>query len=154
MRYTIVGDGELRSELTALTATLEHVEVELLGARSHHDVRDHLRQTDLFLAPSLTAASGDEEGIPVVLMEAMASALPVVSTDHAGIPELVRSGDNGVLVPENDERALVTALSELADDPDRRRQLGEAARRTVRNDFDSARLARDLEQILSRPRDR
>lgn len=90
---------------------------------------------DIFVLPSRTAKDGDMEGIPAVLMEAMSRAKPVVSTRHAGIPELVEE----ILVDENDVDGLAEAISRLADDPELRRRLGERNLEIVRTRFsDSA----------------
>ena len=79
---------------------------ELLGSRSHREIPSLLRDSQVFLLPSVRSAAGDEEGTPVSLMEAMATGLPVVSTVHAGIPELVEEGVSGFLVPERDEEGV------------------------------------------------
>ena len=82
-------------------------------------MREGLAAADVLVAASVTAADGDEEGIPNVLKEAMASGMPVVGTRHAGIPELVEDGVSGWLVPERDEAALAAALARLAAEPER-----------------------------------
>jgi glycosyltransferase involved in cell wall biosynthesis len=89
-------------------------------------------------------ANGDRDGIPNVLVEAMACALPVVTTPVSGIPELVRDGENGLLVPPDDPDALAAAILRLRGDAALRRRLGEAARATVRERFDGDRLAGEL----------
>ncbi|MCV5366492.1 glycosyltransferase, partial [Escherichia coli] len=76
------------------------------GFKPSHQVKEVLEQADVFLLPSITGRDGDMEGIPVALMEAMAVGIPVISTVHSGIPELVESGKSGWLAPENDEQAL------------------------------------------------
>jgi colanic acid/amylovoran biosynthesis glycosyltransferase len=80
------------------------------GARKHRFVLDLMAKCDCLVAPSVTAADGDAEGIPVTLMEAMAMGLPVISTEHAGIPELLTNGVHGRLVPEGDPLALARAI--------------------------------------------
>ncbi len=79
--------------------------MEMPGFKPSHEVKAMLDDADVFLLPSVTGADGDMEGIPVALMEAMAVGIPVVSTLHSGIPELVEADKSGWLVPENDARA-------------------------------------------------
>lgn len=137
VRYRIIGDGELRVDLQQLIRRRGlAAHVELLGWRGADEVRESMRHADVLLAPSVTADDGAQEGIPVVLMEAMADGLPVLSTRHAGIGELVKDGVSGMLVPERDAAALAQALESLAGDPARRQRLAIAARRTVEADFE------------------
>ena len=89
----------------------------------------------MFVLPCVTASNGDRDGIPVVLMEAMASGVPVISTDVSGIPELVVDGETGVTVPEGDDSALAEAMAGLAGDAGMRDRLGSAGRRKVASEF-------------------
>jgi len=133
--------------------------VRLLGARSQEEVARRLRQTDLFVLPSVIAPSGQMEGLPVVLMEALASRLPVVATRLSGIPELVEDGVTGLLVEPGDSVALAQALRRLLDDRERDggrlgRRLAAAGRRRVEERFDvrdtAARLAAVLAAAMER----
>ena len=100
IEYKIAGDGPLKNELQALIRDLDVAgNIRLVGWKSQEDIGDLLRESDLLLAPSVTGKDGDEEGTPVVIMEALAQGLPVVTTQHAGIPEVVRDGESGFLVP-------------------------------------------------------
>jgi glycosyltransferase involved in cell wall biosynthesis len=135
-RCLIVGQGVDRPGLESLIAELDLQEVvQLLGGRPQHEVAALLRKADLFVLPSVVAPSGQMEGIPVALMEAMASRLPVVSTRLSGIPELVEDGVNGLLVPPADERALAAALIRLCNDPQSRHEMGERGRESVAEEF-------------------
>jgi glycosyltransferase involved in cell wall biosynthesis len=89
----------------------------------------------LFALPSIVAPDGQMEGIPVALMEAMASGKAVVSTTLSGIPELVENGTSGVLVPPGDSKALARALRSLLENPERARILGQRAQEKVRAEF-------------------
>ncbi|WP_312946074.1 colanic acid biosynthesis glycosyltransferase WcaL [Superficieibacter sp.] len=111
-RYRILGPGPWERRLRALIEQhqLEDV-VELCGFRPGHEVKVMLDEADVFLLPSITGSDGDMEGIPVALMEAMAVGIPVVSTVHSGIPELIDSGESGWLVAENDATALAARLA-------------------------------------------
>jgi colanic acid/amylovoran biosynthesis glycosyltransferase len=114
LRYEIVGDGPQRPTLEHLIAELGVANnVRLLGWQEREEVLRLLKRTHMFLAPSVTSHTGDQEGIPLVLHEAMASGLPVISTHHTGIPELVYDGESGFLVPERDAEALADRLTHL-----------------------------------------
>jgi glycosyltransferase involved in cell wall biosynthesis len=95
------------------------------------------------------ADDGDRDGIPNVLVEAMAMGLPVVSTDISGIPELIEHRANGLLVPQKNSGALAAAIEELLNNPELRRQLGRAARVTVCHHFDSRRNIQALTELFS-----
>lgn len=147
--YRIVGDGPLRPRLEALIGALGLGDcVTLLGACTASEVAALLEDSHLYLQPSVTAANGDMEGIPVSLMEAMAMGLPVLSTRHSGIPELVVDGAAGWLVPERDVPALALRLAELAGDPACWPAMGRAGRVAVESGFDNDRLIDSLAALL------
>ena len=156
--YRVVGDGPLRERLEALAGELGMAgRVRFEGRQGPAAVRASLERADALVAASVTAADGDEEGIPNVLKEAMASGMPVVGTRHAGIPELIEDGVSGWLVPERDEAALAAALARLAAEPERRRAMGLAGRRRIERDYDIDRLndrLADLLETLIRPETR
>lgn len=84
--------------------------VKLLGWKQQEEIVTLLNDADILIAPSITGNDGDQEGIPVVLMEALAQGIPVLSTQHSGIPEVVQDGKSGFLVPERDVDALAEKL--------------------------------------------
>ncbi|MFZ7127491.1 MAG: glycosyltransferase [Desulfobacterales bacterium] len=134
--YTIIGDGPERPALEALIAELGlESHIHLIGWKTHGEVSEHMRNAHVFLAPSVTAGDGDQEGIPVVLMEAMAVGLPVLSTFHSGIPELIAHETSGFLVPERDPAGIASTLTAMLGDPATLRSAAEAARRTVETQF-------------------
>ena len=96
----------------------------------------------------MTARDGDQEGTPTVIMEAMAVGLPVIATRHAGIPEVVRDGVNGLLVPEWDVEQLAARVASLVAHPECWEHMGREGRRIVKSDFNLACLNDDLAQIL------
>ncbi|KUF10168.1 glycosyltransferase [Pseudoponticoccus marisrubri] len=126
LRLTVIGDGPDRATLEAQAAGLP---VDFLGYRSQSEVAEILATADLFVLPSFA------EGVPVVLMEAMAAQVPVVTTRIAGIPELVEHDVSGLLVPPGHATALAEALDALLADPERRRRMGAAGRAKVQADF-------------------
>jgi colanic acid/amylovoran biosynthesis glycosyltransferase len=157
MEYTIVGDGPLRGVLGQLIRELGLSErVKILGSIAHAGVASVLAHSHVMVAPSVTAANGDMEGIPVAMMEAMASGLPVVSTIHSGIPELIDDGVTGYLVPERDTDALAAKLLYVAENPSEWRSVGEAARQFVLEHHDitmlNEQLAHRLEALVTETR--
>ena len=137
--YTIVGEGELRRELEDLAASLDlGARVRFLGAQPHDVVRRLLYENHVLLLPSTRAATGDMEGIPVVLMEAMAAGLIAMSTRHSGIPELVSDGVSGLLVDERDTDSLGKRLRWIFDHPEGLAGIAATARSVVEADFNGA----------------
>ena len=135
--FDIIGDGPLRDELSALIEALNMQEtIHLLGWRDEQEIIDILTRTHLFVAPSVTAAQGNQDAPINVLKEAMALGLPVVSTTHGGIPELVEDGISGFLVPERDAEAIAQALTTLIEHPERWAAMGEAGRAYVEAHYD------------------
>lgn len=127
VQYDIIGSGDLKFQLESLIQTLNlKGVVNLLGSKQQIEVLDALRQAHLFLHPSVTAENGDQEASPVSIQEAMATGLPVLSTFHGGIPELVEDERTGFLVPERDVAALTDRLTYLVEHPDEWSRLGKA----------------------------
>ena len=152
--YHVVGDGPLLQQLESEAAAAGLGErVRFHGALPNTGVQSMLQSMHGFLAPSVTAADGDMEGIPVALMEAMAQGLPVISTRHSGIPELVRDGDTGYCVPERDAAALAAALVKWAHAPAGWADMARRGRALVEAEFDTPsivqRLVDDLRPLLA-----
>lgn len=149
-RYRILGIGPWERRLRTLIEQyqLEDV-VEMPGFKPSHEVKAILDDADVFLLPSVTGADGDMEGIPVALMEAMAVGIPVVSTLHSGIPELVEADKSGWLVPENDSRALAQRLAAFSQlDTDELAPVIKRAREKVEHDFNQQVINRELASLL------
>jgi colanic acid/amylovoran biosynthesis glycosyltransferase len=148
--WHIVGSGPLRVHLEGLCNHLGLSDVVVFhGEKPREEVQRILERSHVFLAPSVTSSSGEQEGIPVAIMEAMASGLPVVSTDHSGIPELVTSDETGYLVPEKDASALAQMILRLAREPESWAALGRRGRERIERDYDVHRLNDQLVDILS-----
>lgn len=149
--YKIVGYGPLEENLQRQCAELgiqEHV--SFLGSKNSEEISDLMKTSDIFLLPSITAHDGDMEGIPVVLMEAMATGLPVVSTYHSGIPELVIHNENGLLSKEKNEEGLASNLLSLISNANLRRELGISGRKKVEQEFNIEILNNTLVDILGK----
>ena len=148
----LVGDGPLRQEMAERIRRLGlATRIHLHGGQPRQVVARMLRDADVAALASHPTREGKREGIPVALMEAMASGLPVVSTAISGIPELVDSGRSGFLVAPRDAEALADALELLACDGALRLRMGSAARDKVLRDFNLAASARALYALFAAP---
>jgi colanic acid/amylovoran biosynthesis glycosyltransferase len=147
-----VGDGPDRNMLESLITELNLGQrVKLLGQRTRSQIVELMQEADVLVAPSVPSQSGRREGIPVVLMEAMACGTPVVASDLSGIPELVDNEQSGLLTPPRNSSALASALMRLHDDPQLCRQLSRGARRKVLEQFDQLKNAGLLTQRFFAP---
>ncbi len=136
VQYDIVGEGPQRVRLEALIDDLGVREkVRLHGAQPSAYVTRMMADAHAFLLPSVTASSGDEEGLGVVLLEAQASGLPVVATTHGPFPEVVLEGETGFLVPEHAPTMLAQRLLYLFERPEVALAMGAAGRRHVETRF-------------------
>nr|WP_272916441.1 glycosyltransferase [Parapontixanthobacter aurantiacus] len=147
---TIVGGGPLLETVKKeVRARGLEEKVTLLGSVQHEIALRTLDRADLFLLPSVTATNGDQEGIPVALMEAMAKGIPVVSTRHTGIPELIEHGRSGLLCEEHDAEGLAENIESLCRDPVLRERLAKAGRKKVAAEFERQELGRTLRRYYA-----
>lgn len=146
-RLDLVGDGPLRGEVEALAGQLGISGAVIFhGALSEAETLAQIAAADILVLPSFM------EGLPLVIMEAMALGKPVIASGVAGIPELVRDGANGILVPPSHWAALGEAMAALGADPDKRRRLGVAAKAAVMEEFAIDRAVLPLIPLLSNGR--
>jgi glycosyltransferase involved in cell wall biosynthesis len=155
-RCTIVGVGPLEARLRDQARRLRLEDrVDLPGAFAEHTLAAFYREVDLFALACEVEADGDRDGIPNVVVEAMASGLPVVSTNVSGLPECVEHGITGLLVPEREPNALADAIGALLLMPEKARALGRAGRVKVEREFAADRnvqpIARALWEALAVP---
>ena len=145
----VAGDGPLAAPLAALSTDLGLDDVVTFrGPTAQHEVTALLQASDVFVAPCVVGADGNADGLPTVLLEAMASGVLCIASDVTGIPEVVHDG-TGLLVATGDVTALVDALRTVADPAFDAQPLVEAARALVETSFDSHRLAADLAALES-----
>ena len=148
INYLIVGDGPLKNNLQRLVMNLNLSDkVIFLGPKTSDEVQRLMQESHIFLLPSVTSQSGDMEGIPVVLMEALATGLPVISTRHSGIPELIIDGESGFLVPEKNVEAIAEKLEYLIMHPEIWPEMGRKGRELVEQNFDIKKLNQNLINI-------
>ncbi len=149
----VVGGGPMESVLRKQVERLGLADrIHLAGPQPQERVRQYYDEADAFVLACLEAGNRDMDGTPIVLIEAMALGVPVISTPVSGNPELIDSGSSGVLVPPGDAGALAEAMERLMDDPEQTRRLAENARRTIESGFDLdsniARLVRAIEKAI------
>ena len=156
VRLEIIGNGPLCADLERAVGMwkLEN-QVELLGVQPQQAIAERMRRARGFVQHSMVAPDGDSEGNPVAVMEAQLSGLPVVATRHAGIPEVVRDGETGVLVSEGDVDGMAAAMRRLVLEPALAARLGSAGQRRVSEQFTVqhhwAAIARLLQRIVASP---
>ena len=146
VRLELIGDGPIAGKLKQAAADLKSV--SFAGWIPNHQLRQRMRTALAVCVPSVEAADGDAEGLPNVVIEAMAAGAPVVATHHAGIGEAVVDGRTGLLVPSGDVTALTGALRRLVDEPDTARAMSQETRRVAHDKFDAMVQSRRLESIL------
>jgi len=144
----IIGDGTLREELEERASRQNLGErIHFAGEQSQNYVQAALRDCDVFVLASAPDDRGASDVFPTVIAEAMATGKPVVSTTVAGIPELVANGENGLLVPPRDARALANAMEQLARDENLRGDFGRAGRLRIEQKFT---IEKTIEPLLER----
>ncbi|MFM0300653.1 glycosyltransferase [Paraburkholderia sediminicola] len=153
IQLDIVGDGPLRGRLEQLATSLQLGEhIRFWGAQPWSKVIDLMSDAYAFCLPSITARSGDSEGLGMVLLEAAAKHIPTVATRHGGIPEVIKDGENGLLVDERDVSGLLQALASLLTDSTLHTLLACNARRVVEERFDINKQTRKLEALYTAAR--
>ena len=146
----IIGDGEVEPQLRAMIDELRLAEqVRLVGSRPQAQVFKIIQSGAVFAAPCIVAKDSNRDGLPTVLLESMALGTPCISTDVTGIPEVIRDGETGLLVPQHDAHSLAAGLEKLLSDAALRVHLAAAARRLIDGHFDTHRNTAGLRQIFA-----
>jgi len=151
IRYDIIGFGPLKRELKQLIKRLDVQDnVRLVGRASEDEVAAILGNAHIFLLPSVTASDGDREGIPNALKEAMARGMPVISTYHSGIPELVDDGVSGFLVPQRNSIMLAKKIEHLINNSSMWYEMGLAGHTKMKNNYDKEKVNDRLVSIFKK----
>jgi glycosyltransferase involved in cell wall biosynthesis len=146
--HTLIGDGEDRAKVLSIIKDLDlNPHTRWLGTQPHDVVLKHYKQAHLFVLGCEVAADGDRDGIPNVLLESMATGVPVVATHISAIPELVETEKTGLLVAPGQPRQLAQAMLRMLTDTELRSRVIPAARQRVLQDFDNKVLIKQLADI-------
>jgi colanic acid/amylovoran biosynthesis glycosyltransferase len=149
----LIGDGELKPELEVLAAKLLQ-RYQFLGFQTQSIVKSWMDRAMVLVVPSVTAATGDSEGLPTVVIEAQAMGLPVVASNHAGIPQAVIHGETGLLTAERDLEGLAKCILELLRDPELCQRFSYNGKEHVAKNFNLDRQTKILESIYESVLDR
>ncbi|MEI8010898.1 MAG: glycosyltransferase [Candidatus Omnitrophota bacterium] len=148
--YVIIGDGPLRAALESEAVRLGIArQVRFMGWQDSGTIRRYLKDTDIFLAPGISIGGNEYEGIPVVLIEAMASGVAVVTTSHGSVRDLVADGRTGFLVPEKDPAALAATFCHLREIPGCVADTAQSARQLIEEEYDGKALNQKLFRLLT-----
>ena len=149
VQYTIIGSGNLKAQLQQLVKQLGLVKyVRFIDAVPHQELVKILDKANLFVLPSVIDIHGNSEGIPNALKEAMVMGIPVISTFHSGIPELIQHNHSGLLVPEKDALALSNVIMCAIENPEACKKMAKNARDTVLREYELESQNDRLEQLL------
>ncbi len=139
--YKIIGEGPLEEYLKNLVNKLEiNNKVFFLGSKTKEEIVKEMSDADIYVLTSMTASDGDKEGLPVTLIEAQSAGLPVLSTLHAGIPEIIRDNQTGFLCEEKNIKCIADKLKILVNNPDVRKKFSEQAREHILEEFNLKKL--------------
>jgi len=146
----IIGSGELEEQLRAQVERLGlQTTVKMIGPRPQREIIKLVQEAAVFAAPCVVGADGNRDGLPTVLLEAMALGTPCVSTSVTGIPEVIQHEKTGLIVPQHDAFALAAALQRLLENPALRVKLAGQARKIIENEFDIHRNAGRIRQFFA-----
>ncbi len=147
---SIIGTGPLEAELRNLIETRGlQSRVSLPGPLAQSDMRERVRAAAVMAAPCIVGEDGNRDGLPTTLLESMALGTPAISTDVTGIPEAIRHGETGIIVPQRDAEKLADALTNLLAEPRKREQLAQNARKLIEAEFDSMKSAAGMRTVFS-----
>ena len=142
----VVGTGNFESELKEQAKKLGE-KVKFLGAKTHDELPNIYASADLFVAPSVTASGGDKEGFGLVIIEAMASGIPVIASNSGGIPDIIEDGKNGLLTKEKDSGDITEAIKKIFADENLRKRIIEEGKKTA-DLFSYEKIAGKYHQII------
>lgn len=148
VQLVIAGDGPLKEELMKQAEPLED-KVVFLGSKTHEELRVIYASADIFVAPSITAKDGDQEGFGLVIIEAMASGLPVIASESGGIVDIITHGENGLLSPEKDVKSIERNIKYLLDNPESYNKLMKNGLKTAA-EYDYSEIAKKYKYIIEK----
>jgi len=147
---SIIGTGPLEADLRNLIAARGLQDrVEMPGPLAQRDMRERVQTAAVMAAPCVVGQDGNRDGLPTTLLESMALGTPAVSTDVTGIPEAIRHGETGIIVPQHDARKLAEALTNLLAEPSKREQLAQNARKLIEAEFDAVKSTSRMRSIFA-----
>lgn len=150
LELRIIGDGPEMPVCKNLIDRLNlNGKIVLLGSKPHEIVNEHMKDADIYVLNSRTDDKGDMEGLPNTILEAMSMEKPVISTYHAGIPQAIQNGVNGLLIKEKDNEALAASLEKLIQDRELRLRLGVAARETIVANFSANLMEARIQSVFA-----
>ncbi len=148
IEYNIIGAGDLQSHLQKIIFELNMTDkIHLLGWKNQQEIIQIINESHIFIAPSVTARDGNQDAPVNTLKEAMAMGLPVIATQHGGIPELVQDSISGFLIPERDSNAIANKLTHLIDHPNTWEKIGKAGSTYVQKNYNTKTLNDELIKI-------
>lgn len=148
IEYNIVGDGELKEEIEEKIDELGlQKEVNLHGYVEYSKMREMMYENHILMAPSVTAEDGDKEGAPMVIIEGQATGMPVISTRHSGIPEIVKEGESAYLAEERNSKELSEKMEKMMEESDRWNEKGLAGREFIEKNHSIDRMVEKLEKL-------
>lgn len=145
----VVGDGPLRRELEEQAMELGKEKVQFLGGKTHEELKTIYASADIFVAPSVTAKDGAQEGFGLVMLEAMASGLPVVASNSGGITQLIKDGENGLLCEERNVKQFICKINKLLIDEGEYRRIVQKSEDNIR-EYDYRVIATKYCQVLDK----
>ncbi|MBL4707202.1 MAG: glycosyltransferase family 4 protein [Flavobacteriales bacterium] len=146
----LIGDGPLKEELEQFVKTEKlHKNVEFLGILSPKAVAKELQSASCYIQHSITTDDNDSEGTPLSILEALSSEIPVISTKHAGIVDLIQEGKNGFLVAEKDVESMYKKMLEINNSPDLAKKMGINGRELILSNYRKERYLSDLSQLIN-----
>ncbi len=149
IRYEIIGDGPDRKKIQKKIKELNIANnVKLLGWKPHDELAYYLHDAHIFISPSVTTKKGSQDGAVNALKEAMLTGIPVISSFHGGIIEVIDHGKSGLLVPERNVTSLIEAIKYLINNPEKWQKMGMIGRNKIEKSFDMEKLNDKFEELL------
>jgi glycosyltransferase involved in cell wall biosynthesis len=148
LSLNLIGDGPLKKNLISSSKKYKLDNINFNGSLSQDEIKKKLDNSDIIIVPSIVSSTGEKEGIPNVILEAMAMNVPVIATNHAGIPEIVKHKETGIIIPEKKSLAIAEAVKLFAKDNNLRKICIENGRKLVSEEFNIKKIAKFKKKIF------